>query len=71
MFYHKSKVVKALKEDFKGLFSRVRHDVLTGKRIMTEDKGSDTETGDGARRGQWRGSIRGKPNGKRWEKEQK
>lgn len=45
--------------------------VLTGKRIMTEDKGSDTETGDGARRGQWRGSIRGKPNGKRWEKEQK
>lgn len=50
-FYHKSNTVKELKKHVRGYFNRVRHDVLIEMSMMTEDKGSDTETGDGAKRG--------------------
>lgn len=53
--YHSSKVL----QEFKGLFSRVRHDVLIGKGVMSEDKDSDTETGEEAGRRGWSGTRRG------------
>lgn len=49
-FQYKSNVVKELKKEHQGLFNRVRRD-NSGKRVVTEDKGSDTDTGDGLRRG--------------------